>query len=292
MSEKFSRVIEAVLIFGTYKRPDIALKSLESLSRVGSCQNWRLVVADASDKPLLAEDCERLGYDYIWTPGDVSMAASRDLAFAYAKMKYVAEWVLFLEDDLVYEEHWYETLINFAGRTYGKLSPFGLAYGVFSASPGVKRDETVVFDEENDCFAQFFGPRADQRLYKMSHYDSVVKHWDPDVLGISSSQTGAQIQRNTLRGFCSASIAHLNLCSFVEGEVSTWQGIRDIGPAAFDKRLGGYKSIVGRVKELSKEGPIDNVVSNIRPQNEYVMTELKFDEKFGWRNRLRKLFGR
>ena len=83
------------------------------------------------------------------------MAASRDLAFKYAQMKYVFDWVLFVEDDMIYGDNWYETLLSFAREKYGKRSVFGLIYGAFSASPGIKRDETVKFDDENDCFAQF-----------------------------------------------------------------------------------------------------------------------------------------
>ena len=71
-----------------------------------------------------------------------------------------------------------------------------------------------------------------------------------------------------MRGFCSANISHLNLCSFVEGEQSTWQGTRDIGPAAFDKRLEGYKSVRKRVDDLYSSTPV-NMVADISPQTDF-----------------------
>ena len=39
-------------------------------------------------------------------------------------------------------------------------------------------------------------------------------------------------------------LGNLNLCKFIDEEESTWVGLRDIGPAAFDKRIEGYKSII------------------------------------------------
>lgn len=288
---KFSRIKQCVIIFGAYERFEIAQKSLVSLTNSVGKKDIRIIVSDASKSSQLSSLCQKLSVDYIWTPGDVSMAASRDLAYKYAQYKYVFDWVLFVEDDMEYGETWYDTLLAFAENVYGKKSPFDLVYGVFSAGPGIKSDETVIFDDKNNCFAQFFGPRADQRLFKANHYSNVVKSWDPDLLGISSPQTGLQIHRNAMRGFCSANISHLNLCQFVDGEVSTWQGLRDIGPAAFDKRLQGYRSVQKRVVDLHNDEAGAHV-SNIAPESQFVMTELKFDEKISFKKRLKKLIGK
>ena len=46
-----------------------------------------------------------------------------------------------------------------------------------------------------------------------------------------------------MRGYCVLSIGNLNLCSFIDEE-EAWVGLRDIEPAAFDKRIEGYKSII------------------------------------------------
>jgi len=221
------------------------------------------------------------------------MAAARNIAYQYAKQKYCYDWVLFAEDDIKYSEDWYEKLIQLSSNLYGKISPNGLIYGAFSASSGLPSGETVVFDDENDCYAVFFGPRADQRLYKTSHYENIIKHWDPDLLGISSCQTGQQISRNAMQGYCSANFSHLNLCQFIDGEESTWVGMRDIGPAAFDKRLAGYKSVIKRVNEL-RVLPSTAKVSTIPVQTSIPMTEIHFQQRVSIirkaKRRLRRFF--
>ena len=286
----FQRVVDTVMIIGAYNRCDITSKSLLSLKTLLHAQDLRVIVVDSSINTELYKICLELGFSYIWLPGDVGMASARDIAYQYAKHKYVFDWVIFAEDDLEYHPTWYQVLLNRAKALYGKTSPNGLVYSVFSAAPGIKSDETVVFDEKNDCYAQFFGPRADQRLFKVSHYEAVIKHWDPDILGVSSSQAGSMIQRNALRGFCSANIKHLNLCREVEGQESTWDGIRDIGPAAFDKRMNGYEVIVERVKQLSGErSQATDQVAMIPQKSLFAMTEVKFDEKPSIKKRIRKL---
>ena len=281
----FSKNLECAIVLGTFNRPDICDKSLISLLKSIKGFNVRVILVDSSNKKLSLQkfyDYENI--DYLWLPGDVSMAASRNIGFEYAKEKYVFDWVMFLEDDLIYEFNWYKELISFAKKTYGKQSPHNLFYSCFTASYYKKNDETIIYDKQNDCYAEFFGARADQRLYKTNHYLSINLKWEKDLLGISSYQTGAQSHRDTMNGYCSANIGHRNLSFPVEGEISTWQGIRDIGPAAFDKRKEGYKSMIERVNQLTfSENSIINIenkVSSIIPQSKTPMTNLKYNESF------------
>lgn len=250
---KFNKYIETLVIFGTYGRRDIASASLQSLLKALPSDKAQVIVSDGSPRHDYKDDFIKIDdIEYIWTPDQVSMATSRNIALRLAQDKYVFDWILFLEDDLLYSEHWYDELLDFAKANYGKISPLGLAYGVFCASPCVpSRDDTSEYDDKNDCHAELFGPRADQRLYKASHYFNISKEWESDLLGISSCQTGKVNHRSTMRGFCSAYIGHRNLCSLVENEESTWIGLRDIGPAAFDKRFEGYSAIIDEVKKHS-----------------------------------------
>lgn len=242
--------LETAIVFGTFGRQDIANKSLSSLIKATEGTNTRIVVADSSPNPQcldLCLECDRCSY--LWTPGKVSMAASRNIAVEYIRNHFVSEWLLFVEDDLVYKEDWYSALISSANTYYGTKSPLGLAIGIFTASPlGVKKDENSVVLEDGEIVSMF-GPRADQRLFKTNHYFTISREWENDLLGISSAQTGKIINRSLMRGYCALSIGHLGLCDFIEEEESTWEGIRDIGPAAFDKRPQGYASIIVSAKE-------------------------------------------
>ena len=76
--------------------------------------------------------------------------------------------------------------------------------------------------------------------------------WDSDILGISSCQTGKLTHRSLMRGYVSGGIGHRNLCYSLDpdNDQSTWLDERDIGPAAFDKRLEGYESIKLTAKQF------------------------------------------
>ena len=50
------------------------------------------------------------------------MGMARNIGFNYACEKYVFEWVMFIEDDLIYENHWYTTFINSQKLTMLKKS--------------------------------------------------------------------------------------------------------------------------------------------------------------------------
>ena len=272
---QFSRDIETLIIFGTYNRFEIAKDSLNSLLRsVGNLKVRVVVVSSSAFSDEEIQFYSNSDVDFIWAPGDVSMAMSRNIAFEYGKNKYVFDWVMFVEDDLIYEEQWYNLLIDRSKSLDGKMGPHGLVYKVFTASPGaIRNNEICKFDENNDCYSLMFGARADQRLCKTSFYFNILKEWDNDVLGISSAQTGKQSHRATMRGFCACSIGHMGLSNFHPNDASTWVGQRDIGPAAFDKRLEGHESIFQRVEQLSQPDtkPLDKV-ADLPPQTTQPMT--------------------
>lgn len=246
----FNFFADTVIIFGTYGRRDVASASLRSLIDSTRGCNVKIIVSDATPTEEFDDRLAKLLPDqYIWTPGNVNMATSRNIGVSLARDKYVFDWIMFVEDDLFYQSGWYPSLLETASKLYGRKSPLGLAYGVFSAvSNAVKDDESVLYDAENDVFASMFGLRADQRLYKASHYFNVVQRWDSDLLGISSCQTGKPSHRDLMRGYCGCGIGHRTLVAELTGQASTWAGTRDIGPAAFDKRLEGYDGLCTYVK--------------------------------------------
>ena len=270
----YSRDIETLIVFGTYNREEVAYKSLKSLIEATDGYNVKIVVSDSS--PSRSQNFNLLNLnpdEYLWTPRRLSMASARNIAVSLGQEKYNFDWLLFLEDDIEYDKRWYPSLLEKAKKLYGTKSVLGLAHGIFTASPmGVKNDELTKYDKEHDIYVAPFGPRADQRLIKTTHYNNISKFWESDLLGISSAQTGKVINRSLMQGYCAVSIGHLGLCKFLDEDESTWVGIRDIGPAAFDKRIEGYRSIY-----IAAEDKFDNTVSvyrtgDIKPQTFIPMT--------------------
>ena len=100
--------------------------------------------------------------------------------------------------------------------------------------------------------AYIFGAVADQRFMPFSHYISIMRNWDPDILGISYCQTGMQTSRNVMRGFCGGILTDKKLCwPIAISEESTWIGKRDVGPPAHELDVSKFKIICETAKKNS-----------------------------------------
>ena len=98
----FQRNLETAIVFGTFNRKDFAELSLNSLLKALENTNTRVIVVDSSEETN--HNMSSLDIDYLWLPGDVSMAMARNIGFSFVRDKYVSDWTLFVEDGSVYQE--------------------------------------------------------------------------------------------------------------------------------------------------------------------------------------------
>ncbi len=238
---------ETIIILNTFEREDIALKSIESLLGAidGSRDRIKVIISDATKTMGKVEKINNMSVDdVIWTPKFTSAASSRNIAVTYALDKYNSEFICFLEDDFEYTDEWYEALVTATRENYGKMSPWDLAYGVFTASPHWLPKDRLKTDKKAGLDAYIFGAVADQRFMPLSHYLSVFRFWDPDILGVSYCQTGMQTSRNVMRGYCGGILTGKDLCRPIPEQESTWrEGRKDVGPPAHDMDTKKFKVI-------------------------------------------------
>ena len=242
---------ETVIIFTTFERPEVAIRSFESLTNALKPvrDRVRLVVCDSSRLADKTVKFRELGADdVIWVPTFACAGTQRNLAVTLVQDKYSAEFICFLEDDFEYTESWYPRLVSTCRQYFGVMSPLGVAYGLFSASTHPLEPERTAMDEEAGLLAYCFGGIADQRFMPMAHYLQVMRTWDADLLGVSYCQTGMQTARNLMRGFCGGIIKE-NLCSEIPIAESTWRGKRDVGPLAHDLDPSKFQIIATRCRE-------------------------------------------
>ena len=228
---------KTVIIFVSYGRLEVATKSYESLEKAiqKNRNEIKVIISDASntvEKFHWLNDTD--ADDVIITPRFTPAAISRNLAITLMLDKYVPTYICMVEDDFTYHQDWYSALVDITEKCYGVISPLDLAYGIFSASQHHIPDDRMKFDSKNNLIAYFFGAVAYQRFTTLSHYLSVMKRWDADVLGISYAQTGGQTFRNTMRGFCGGLLPEpLSWPIDSDSKKSTWsKGKRDPGPPA------------------------------------------------------------
>jgi hypothetical protein len=246
-------------VFTTCGRSAIAKRSYQSLeSAVKPVRDSvRIIVSDATD------DIEKITWlkdagadDIVWTPRGVSAATSRNIALTLMLDKYASEYVCFLEDDYEYSEEWYPALLETCKKNYGQVSPWGLAYGMFSASRHNLEKERVRTDDERGLTAYLFGAVADQRFMPTHHYLAVARMWDPDILGISYCQTGMQTSRNVMRGFCGGILPQEGLCRPIPEHKSTWRKTkRDVGPPAHDMDVRKFRVVCEAAQSAGRFDP-------------------------------------
>ena len=246
--EVFNNCPETCIIFISYGRSTIASKSYDSLetSIIDYRDRIKIIISDATDdeeKMKWARETD--ADDVILTPRFTSAATSRNLATTLVFDKYSPKYLCMLEDDFEYSNQWYPSLIDSAERLYGRISPFNLAYGMFSACDHHIPTEPCKLDTSNNVKAYLFGAVAYQRFMPTHHYLTVMRNWDPDLLGLSYAQTGGQTFRNTMRGFCGALLpGRLSWPIDDDSSQSTWsKGKRDPGPPAHSFELKDYDVI-------------------------------------------------
>lgn len=240
-----SKCPETAIVFTTYGRSATSMQSV--LSLISALEKWRdrvkLVVSDATDDIEKAKELASTAIDdLIWTPRSISAASQRNLCVTYILDKFSTKNICFLEDDYLYTSDWYPSMIEAVNKYYGTISPWGLAYGVFSSSQHNLENDRIKMDAETGLLAYIFGAVADQRFMPLAHYLSVFRFWDSDLLGISYCQTGMQTARNTIRGYCGGVLTDESLCYPIETAKSTWRKKkRDVGPPAHDFDTRKYK---------------------------------------------------
>jgi len=245
---------ETCIVFVSYGRPEIAAKSYNSL--VTALSKFRdriiIIISDATnDRKKIDWALQTDADDIIITPRFTPAATSRNLAIALIMDKYSPKYICMLEDDFEYSEDWYPNLVRKTDLLYGVSSPFGLPYGIFSACDHHVNPELTRKDNDNGITAYIFGAVAYQRFMPFSHYFTILRNWDPDLLGISYAQTGGQTFRNTMRGFCGGIIpGNLSWPIDEDSSASTWsKGKRDPGPPAHSFNVSDYEVILDAVRK-------------------------------------------
>lgn len=254
IGEKSEICPETVIVFTTFGRETVSKNSFKSL--MDAIKNFRrrvkVVVSDATPSAEKATFFQENGADdVIWSPNFASAATQRNLCLELIQDKYSNEFICLVEDDYEYTEEWYPRLVDVCRNFFGRLSPWGMPYGMFSASNHVFQEERQLWDREAELIATFHGTVADQRFMPMAHYLNILRFWDPDVLGVSLCQTGMQTSRHAMRGFCGGVIPSEDLCWEIPEQESTWRGgKRDVGPAAHSMKPQDYKAVIERVQKF------------------------------------------
>jgi hypothetical protein len=141
----------------------------------------------------------------------MQFAIARNMCLQLAIEMYSPQYICMLEDDHGYRPGAIDALRKQMQSTYGRKAPNGLRYGLYSICPncwGADFRRTCTDDGNGNLTPgahnqpwQLGGANSCVRCAPVSHWQSVLKGYDPDEYPISFWQTKNLNLRNYNRGF-------------------------------------------------------------------------------------------
>lgn len=156
------------------------------------------------------EQSERLGFFYLFSRR-MQFALARNMCLQLAIEMHSPQYICMLEDDHGYRPGAIDALREQMHATYGRKSPNGLRYGLYSLCPdcwGEAFRRSCSDDGHGNLTPgadnppwQLGGANSCCRCAPTSHWTAVLKGYDPDEYPISFYQTKNLNLRNYNRGF-------------------------------------------------------------------------------------------
>lgn len=214
-------------IFATYEKLDVVKQTLPTVIEETKRCDAKLIVHDSSiefreGKWEYLKELNKNNDFFLILSSNLSMAHARNMCLELGKALYAPEYICMLEDDHGFLPGIIPEMIDAMKYWYGKVSPNGLRFGLFSGC-GEHHTKNRIYLPEGHSL-----PRGDEspvqlgranscfRCAPTSHWDIVLKGYDTDEYLISTYQTSNMVLRNYFHGFTVMYVKNGTLCKYVE----------------------------------------------------------------------------
>jgi len=214
-------------IFATFENLEVVKQTLPSVIAETRENDARLIVHDSSVKSrdekwaYLTELNQEKDF-FLILSDNLSMAHARNMCSHLGQELYAPDYICMLEDDHGFKPGLIPAMRDAMETYYGKVSPNGLRYGLFtgcgkhnSKKRHVMEDGNAYLDagnihkvlgKANSCF----------RCAPTSHWTNILKGYDTDEYLISRFQTMNLNLRNYYKGFTTMVVRNGDLVFEVE----------------------------------------------------------------------------
>lgn len=235
---------ETLIIFRSFERLKIVKKTLPAVINETIANHARLMVIDTSefnrdDKWEYLKSLNQNNEFFLILSSNMSTAHATNMCLQLGQELYAPEYICIIEDDHLMKPGSLKFLVDVTKHYYGKISPNGLRYGLFTlcsvhnqhlkehtseghAYPSPENDVTQM-GRANACF----------RCAPANHWNQVLRGLDSDEYLISNYQVSSINRRNYHKGFTSMLVADGHMCTFLDGPgrgASDKDGIRRWDP--------------------------------------------------------------
>lgn len=211
-----------LIIYCSYGNLDVVKQTLPTvLNEVKRYRDAALIIHDSTERKhgrkakwkYLMQLEDREEDIYLMLSTNISMAHSRNMCLALGQELVNPDYVAMMEDDHGFREGFLDRLEHSMHKSYGKESPNGLLYGLYTGCLEHRR-EAIAFDpqfnlqyvpiESDPTPGVIGGVNSCFRCSPIGHWVNVLKGYDIDEYLISEYQTKNLVYRNYNKGFCSA----------------------------------------------------------------------------------------
>ncbi|MCX6303968.1 MAG: hypothetical protein NT040_03280 [Bacteroidetes bacterium] len=212
-------------IYRTFERLDVVRETLPGIVEETKRNDARLIVQDSSvngrdEKWDYLLDLNKDDDFFLILSSNMSAAHASNMCLQLGQELYAPEYICIVEDDHGFLPGTISVLTEAMQEYYGKISPNGLRYGLFTgcaihnphlnqllhgghAYPSAENDVSQM-GRANACF----------RCAPASHWNNVLKGLDTDEYLVSNYQVSSINRRNYFKGFTAMLISTGQLCSF------------------------------------------------------------------------------
>jgi hypothetical protein len=205
---------ECLTIFASFENLEVVKKTLPSVIAETRRNDARLIVHDSSvvsrqEKWAYLLDLNKSRDFFLILSDNMSMAHARNMCLQLGRELYAPAFICLVEDDHGFHPGLISGLVDAMKKYYGKKSPNGLRYGLFTGCAAHNVKECELLEDGNayprgDLKAELMGrTNSCFRCAPTSHWTDVLKGYDTDEYPISTFQTKYLNLRNYHKGFTS-----------------------------------------------------------------------------------------
>lgn len=205
---------EFVTIFQTYSNTDVVKQTLPSIISESKKNNSGLIVYDTTEihhgrnkKWKYLQNLNDNKDFFLILSDNLSVADSRNTCLYLAKQIYLPDYICIIDDDHGFKPGIIKSLVNNIKKYYGKLSPNGLRYGLFTGCLKHRHGQCIslsdgnMYPDKNLAPGRLGGTNGCFRCAPTHHWENILKGYDSDEYLISVFQTSNINKRNYNKGF-------------------------------------------------------------------------------------------
>lgn len=217
---------EFLTVFRSFERLEVVKQTLPSIIEETKRSDAKLIVHDSSvedrdEKWKYLKDLNKDNDFFLILSSNMSAAHVCNMCLQLGQELYAPEYICLIEDDHSFLPGTISELVGAMKTYYGKISPNGLRYGLFTCCSVHNRQITQALPDGNMYPPGDVEPiqmgRANAcfRCAPTIHWNSVLKGFDTDEYLLSVYQVRNLNVRNYSKGFTSMNVKNGQLCTYI-----------------------------------------------------------------------------